>query len=186
MEGSSLSPFLAVRGNVDSTRTRAPQSPSALSASSHLLAPADASGDLAGVRRQSARRASPSAPRNPSQDTSLLPQARGCFPKFFLPPEQGRRPSTSAVCPAAPPLPSPPSLRVLAPAPLRLSRAPSAPGTAAKAAEPARTDPGRTRRREVAGARAAAPDAVWGAPGFTCAAERTELTRREHPGRGEP
>lgn len=141
MEGSSLSPFLAVRGNVDSTWTRAPQSPSALSASSHLLAPADASGDLAGVRRQSARRASPSAPRNPSQDTSLLPQARGCFPKFFLPPEQGRRPSTSAVCPAAPPLPSPPSLRVLAPAPLRLSRAPSAPGTAAKAAEPAKTDP---------------------------------------------
>lgn len=105
MEGSSLSPFLAVRGNVDSTWTRAPQSPSALSASSHLLAPADASGDLAGVRRQSARRASPSAPRNPSQDTSLLPQARGCFPKFFLPPEQGRRPSTSAVCPAAPPRP---------------------------------------------------------------------------------
>lgn len=30
---------------------------------------------------------------------------------------------------------------LLAPAPLRLSRAPSAPGTAAKAAEPAKTDP---------------------------------------------
>lgn len=107
VEGSSLSSLLAVGENVDCTRTQALQSLRALSVSSHLLALGDTSDDLAGVHRQSAWRPIPLAPRHPSRDTSLLLQARACFRKFFLPPEQGRRPSTSAVWPPAPPPPSP-------------------------------------------------------------------------------
>lgn len=102
--GPSLSSRLVVTENVDYERTRAPQNLSAL----RIFPPSsgDTSGDLAGVHRRSARRPVPLAPRDPSQDTSLLLEARGCFRKFFLPLEQGRRPSTSAVWPPAPPLTS--------------------------------------------------------------------------------